>query len=75
MAIHLEAGRHWWWSRPGILRGRWPSAMFVIQKPEQERAHWQHVTEMLRKQFPGAMPVMEAARNNVLAFLCFLQEH
>jgi hypothetical protein len=49
--------------------------MFVIQKPEQERAHWQHVTEMLRKQFPGAMPVMEAARNNVLAFLCFLQEH
>ena len=30
---------------------------------------------MLRKQFPGAVPVMEAARDDVLAFLCFPQEH
>jgi putative transposase len=50
-------------------------AVFVIQKPEQVRAHWQQVTEMLRKQFPGAVPVMEAARDDVLAFLCFPQEH
>ena len=49
--------------------------MFVIQKPEQVRAHWQQVTEMLRKQFPGAVPVMEAARDDVLAFLHFPQEH
>ena len=49
--------------------------MFVIQKPEQVRAHWQQVTEMLRKQFPGAIPVMEAARDDVLAFLHFPQEH
>jgi putative transposase len=50
-------------------------AVFVIQKPEQVRAHWQQVTEMLRKQFPGAVPVMEAARDDVLAFLHFPQEH
>jgi putative transposase len=25
------------------------------------RAHWQRVTEMLRKQFPTAVPIMEAA--------------
>jgi putative transposase len=50
-------------------------AVFVIQKPEQVRAHWQQVTEMLRKQFPGAVPVMEAARDDVLAFLCFPLEH
>jgi putative transposase len=50
-------------------------AVFVIQKPEQVRAHWQQVTEMLRKQFPGAVPVMEAARDDVLAFLLFPQEH
>ena len=50
-------------------------AVFVIQKPEQVRAHWQQVTEMLRKQFPGAVPVMEAARDDVLAFLRFPQEH
>jgi putative transposase len=50
-------------------------AVFVIQKPEQVRAHWQQVTEMLRKQFPGAVPVMEAARDDVLAFLNFPQEH
>jgi putative transposase len=30
---------------------------------------------MLRKQFPGAVPVMEAARDDVLAFLHFPQEH
>jgi putative transposase len=50
-------------------------AVFVIQMPEQVRAHWQQVTEMLRKQFPGAVPVMEAARDDVLAFLHFPQEH
>jgi transposase-like protein len=50
-------------------------AVFVIQKPDQVRAHWQQVTEMLRKQFPGAVPVMEAARDDVLAFFHFPQEH
>jgi hypothetical protein len=44
-------------------------AVFVIQAPDQVRAHWQQVTEMLRKQFPTAVPVMEAARDDVLAFL------
>jgi transposase-like protein len=43
-------------------------AVFVIQRPEQVRAPWQQVTEMLRKQFPGAVPVMEATRDDVLAF-------
>ncbi len=33
------------------------------------------LTAMLRKQFPGAVPVMEAARDDVLAFLHFPQEH
>ena len=46
-------------------------AVFVIQAPDQVRAHWQRVTEMLRKQFP----IMEAARDDVLAFLHFPQEH
>jgi putative transposase len=50
-------------------------AVFVIQAPDQVRAHWQRVTEMLRKQFPNAVPVMEAARDDVLAFLHFPQEH
>ena len=50
-------------------------AVFVIQAPDQVRAHWQRVTEMLRKQFPTAVPVMEAAREDVLAFLNFPQEH
>ena len=49
--------------------------MFVIQKPEQVRAHWRQVTEMLPKQFPGTVPLMEAARDDVLAFLHFPQEH
>jgi putative transposase len=30
---------------------------------------------MLRKQFPKAVPVMDAARDDVLAFLHFPQEH
>ena len=50
-------------------------AVFVIQAPDQVRAHWQRVTEMLRKQFPSAAPIMEAARDDVLAFLHFPQEH
>jgi transposase-like protein len=50
-------------------------AVFVIQAPDQVRAHWQRVTEMLRKQFPSAVPEMEAARDDVLAFLYFPQEH
>ncbi len=37
-------------------------------------AHWQRVTEMLRKQFPSAVPVMETTRDDVLAFLNFPQE-
>jgi len=49
--------------------------VFVIQAPDQVRAHWQRVTEMLRKQFPTAVPVMEAARDDMLAFLHFPQEH
>ena len=36
---------------------------------------WQRVTAMLAKQFPKAVPVMEAARDDVLAFLHFPQEH
>jgi putative transposase len=32
-------------------------AVFVIQAPDQVRAHWQRVTAMLRKQFPAAVPV------------------
>jgi putative transposase len=50
-------------------------AVFVIQAPDQVRAHWQRVTEMLSKQFPTAVPVMEAARDDVLAFLHVPQEH
>jgi putative transposase len=50
-------------------------AVFVIQAPDQVRAHWQRVTEMLRKQFPSAVPIMETARDDVLAFLHFPQEH
>jgi transposase-like protein len=50
-------------------------AVYVIQKAEQVRAHWQDVNEMLHKQFPGAVPVMEAARDDVLAFLQFPQKH
>jgi hypothetical protein len=38
--------------------------VFVIQAPDQVRAHWQQVTGMLRKQFPAAVPVMEAARDD-----------
>jgi putative transposase len=51
-------------------------AVFVIQAPDnQVRAHWQRVTEMLRKQLPYAAPIMEAARDDVLAFLHFPKEH
>jgi putative transposase len=50
-------------------------AVFVIQAPDQVRAHWTRVTEMLRKQFPSAVPIMEAATGDVLAFLHFPQEH
>jgi hypothetical protein len=46
--------------------GTTTAAVFVIQAPDQVRAHWQRVTEMLRKQFPTAVPVMEAARDDVL---------
>ena len=49
--------------------------VFVIQAPDPVRAHWQRVTAMLRKQFPTAVPIMEAARDDVLAFLHFPQEH
>lgn len=50
-------------------------AVFVIQAPDQVRANWQQVTEMLRRQFPTAVPVMKAARDDMLAFLNFPQEH
>ena len=50
-------------------------AVFVIQAQDQVRAHWTRVTKMLRKQFPSAVPIMEAARDDVLAFLHFPQEH
>jgi len=50
-------------------------SVFLIQAPDQVRAHWQRVTEMLRKQFPTAILVMEAARDDVLAFLHYPQEH
>ena len=50
-------------------------AVFVIQAPDQVRGHWQRVAEVLRKQFPTTVPVMEAARDDVLAFLHFPQEH
>ena len=49
--------------------------MFVIQAPDQVRGYWQRVTEMLRKQFPAAVPVMDAAKGDVLAFLHFPQDH
>ena len=34
---------------------------------KRARTWWQRVTEMLRKQFPAAVPVMDAARDDVLA--------
>ena len=43
--------------------------------PDQVRAHRQRVTEMLRKQFPSTVPIMEAARDDVLAFLHFPHEY
>jgi putative transposase len=49
--------------------------VFVIQAPYQVRGYWQRVTEMLRKQFPTAVPVMDAVTGKVLAFLHFPQEH
>ncbi len=47
----------------------------MIQAPDQVCAHWQRVSEMLRKQFPTAVPIMKGARDDVLAFLHFPQEH
>ena len=44
-------------------------AVLMIQKSDQLRAHLQHVTEMLRKQFPSVVPIMDSAREDVLAFL------
>jgi putative transposase len=41
--------------------------VFLIQALEQMRSNWQRVIEMLRKQFPKALPVMDAARDDVLA--------
>jgi transposase-like protein len=55
-----------------------PAAMklvLVTQSLHQVRAHWQRVAEMQRKQFRTAVPVMEAGREDVLAFLNFPQEH
>ena len=47
----------------------------MIQAPDQVHSHWQRVTEMLRKHFPSALPEMEAARDDVLAFLHVSQAH
>jgi hypothetical protein len=44
--------------------------VFVIQAPDQVRGHWQRVTEMLRQEFPKAVPVMDAARDEVLTHSC-----
>jgi hypothetical protein len=49
--------------------------VFVIQAPDQARSYWQRVTEMLRKQFPAAVPIMVAARDDVLAFPPVPQEY
>jgi len=49
--------------------------VFVIQMSEQVIAHGQQLTETLRKQFPRALPVMEAPRDDGLAFLHFPPEH
>jgi putative transposase len=51
------------------------SAVFVIRAPDQVRGHRQRVNEMLRKQFPTAVRVMESARDHELAFLHLPQEH
>ncbi len=50
-------------------------AMFVIQAGDQAQGHWQRVKQMLRKQYPTAVPVMEDAEGDVLAFLHFPKEH
>jgi transposase-like protein len=47
----------------------------LIQAPDQVRVHWQRMTEMLRKQFHSASPMIEAGGDDVLAFLHFPQEH
>ncbi len=57
------------------MRAAAMKAVFVIQAPDQVRAHWQRVTEMLRKQFPTAVPVIEAATCDLLAFLHLPQEY
>jgi len=49
--------------------------VFIIQASDQVRAHLQRVTEMLRKQFLSTVPIMEAARDDVLGFLHVPQEH
>ena len=49
--------------------------VFVIQAPDQLRAHWQRGTAMLRCQFPTAVPVMDSARDSLLVFLHLPQEH
>jgi transposase-like protein len=42
---------------------------------DQVSAHWQRDTDVLRKKYSAAVPEMEAAREDVLAFLHFPQEH
>lgn len=37
--------------------------------------HWQRLTEMLREEFPIDVPIMDAAREDVLTFLNFPQEN
>ena len=50
-------------------------AVFVTLASDQVRGHWQRDTGMPRMQFPTAVPVMDAARDDLLAFLHFPQEH
>lgn len=42
---------------------------------DQARPHWHRVTEMRRRQFPNALPAMETAIEDGLAFFHVPQEH
>lgn len=48
-------------------------SVFLIQTPDQVRAHWQRFNEMLRKQYSKDVPDMEASPNDLLTFLLFPQ--
>jgi putative transposase len=50
-------------------------AVLVIQAPDQVSSHWYRITEILRKRFPATVPGMQAAPDDVLAFLHFPRDH